>query len=82
MYHNVFILSSIDGHLGCFRALTIVKSAAMNTEVHVSFSAMIFSGYMHSVRLLDHGSLFPSFLRNLILFSIVSECRSVVSDSL
>ena len=30
MYYNFFIHSSVDGHLGCFHALAIVNSAAMN----------------------------------------------------
>ena len=42
VYHSFFIYSSVDGHLGCFHVLAIVNSAAMNIEVHVSFS-MIFS---------------------------------------
>ena len=37
MYHNFFILSSVNRHLGCFHDLAIVNSAAMNTAVHVSF---------------------------------------------
>ena len=40
--------SSVDGHLGYFHVLTIVNGAAMNTEVHVSFWNMVFSGYMSS----------------------------------
>ena len=37
MYHNFFIHSSIDGHLGYFLVLAIVNSAAVNIGVHVSF---------------------------------------------
>ena len=37
MYYIFFIHSSVDGHLGRFRVLAIVNSAAMNIEVHVSF---------------------------------------------
>ena len=37
MYYLFFIHSSVDGYLGCFHVLTVVNSAAVNTEVHVSF---------------------------------------------
>ena len=40
--------SSVDGHLGCFYVLTVVNSAAMNIGVHVSFTIVVCSGYMHS----------------------------------
>ena len=46
MYHIFFIHSSVHGHLGCFRVLAIVNSAAVNIGVHVSFQIMIFSRYM------------------------------------
>ena len=46
MYHNFFIHSSVDGHLGCFHVLAIVNSAAMNSGIQVSFSILVSSGYM------------------------------------
>jgi len=49
MYHNFFIQSSIDGHLGCFHVLAIVNSTVMNIEIHVSSSNIVSSGYMSTV---------------------------------
>ena len=46
MYHIFFILSTVDGHLGCFLTLAIVNSAAKNTRLHVLFQIMISSEYM------------------------------------
>ena len=46
----VFIHSSVEGYLGCFGALAIVNSAALNIGVHVAFSSDICLG----VGLLDH----------------------------
>ena len=66
IYHIFFIHSSVDGHLGCFQDLAIVNSAAMNTEVHVSFRTVFFSGYMprNGISVSYDSSIF-SFLRNL-----------------
>ena len=41
-----FLSSSVDGHLGCFHVLAIVKCTTMNIGVPVSFSIFISSGYM------------------------------------
>ena len=46
MYHSFLIHSSADGHFSCFHVLAIINSAAVNTGVHVSFSALVSSGYM------------------------------------
>ena len=43
LFHNFFIHSSADGHLGWFHVLPILNRAAMNTGVHVSFSIMVSS---------------------------------------
>ena len=46
--------------------LAIVNSAAMNVGVHVSFSVMVFSGYMPSYGIVgSYGGFIPRFLRNL-----------------
>ena len=33
----IFIHSSVDGHLGCFRIVAIINSATVNTGVYISF---------------------------------------------
>ena len=58
----IFLFLSVDGHLGCFHVLVVVNSAAMNIGVHVSFSIMIFSGYMPSSGIAgSYGSFILSF---------------------
>ena len=42
LYPIFLIQLSVDGHLGRFHVLAIVKSAAMNTGLHVSFRISVF----------------------------------------
>ena len=67
MYHNFFIHSSVDGHLGCFHVLGIVNSAAVNNGIHVSPSILVSSGYMPRSGIVgSYDGFIPSFfLRNL-----------------
>ena len=48
MHHVFFSRSSVGGHVGCLHVLAIVKSAAMNIEVRVSFGIRILSRGMQS----------------------------------
>ena len=62
MYHNFFIHSSVDGHLGCFHVLAFVNSAAMNSGIHVSFSILVSSGFMPRSGIAgSYGGFIPSF---------------------
>ena len=66
MFHNCFIHSPVDGHLGCFHVLATVNSAAMNIAVHVSFSILVSSGYMPRSGIAGScGGFICTFLRNL-----------------
>ena len=63
MYHNFFIHSSVNGHLGCFHVLAIVNSAAVNNGIYVS--QFWFLGYMPRSGIAgSYGGFIPSFLRN------------------
>ena len=74
IYHIFFILSSVDGHLGCFHALVVGNSPAVNTGMHVSFQIKFSPDICPGVGLLDHTVIlfFSFFLRNFILFSTVT----------
>ena len=51
--------------IGCFHVLAIVKSAAVNIGVHVSFQSMVFSGYVPRSGIAgSYGSCIFSFWRN------------------
>ena len=66
MYHNFFIHSSVNRHLGCFHVLAIVSSAAVNNGIHVSFSVLVSSGYMPRSGIAEsYGGFIPNFLRHL-----------------
>ena len=68
MYHNFFLHSSVDGHLGCFHVLAIVNSAAVNNGIHVSVSILVSSGYMpRSGMAGSYGGFISSFLHFLAL---------------
>ena len=76
MYHSFFITLSVDGHLDCLHVLVIVNNTAVNTEVHMSFSIMVSSGYMPSSGIVgSYDSSLPSFffffLETHTLISIV-----------
>ena len=60
MYHFFFISSSDNEHLGCFRVLVTINSAAMNAGVHVIFLNICPGGMSGS-----YSSSIYCFLKNL-----------------
>ena len=64
MFHNFFIHSSVNGHLGCFHVLATVNSAAMNNGIHVSLSTLVSIGYMPRSGIDgSYGGFIPVFLK-------------------
>ena len=62
IYHNFFIHSSVDGHLGCFHVLAKVNSAVMNNGIHVSFFILVSLGYMPGSGIArSYGGFIPNF---------------------
>ena len=65
MYHNFFIRSSVDGHLGGFHVPAVVNSAAVNHGIYVSLSILVSLEYMPRSGIAgSYGGFIPSFLRN------------------
>ena len=70
MYHIFFIDFSVSGHLSWLHVFAIISSAAVNTEVHVSFQIMFFSKYMLRSGIAgSYGKFLFNCLRNSVLFS-------------
>ena len=62
IYHNFFIHSSVDGHLGCLHVLAIVSSTVVHIGMHVSFSILVSSGFMpRSGIARSYSGFIPSF---------------------
>ena len=61
MYHDFFIQSSVNGHLGYFHVF-IINNAAMNIGVCVSFWIMVLSRYMPRSGVPTTFLLMPSYL--------------------
>ena len=75
MSHTLIHLS-IDGHLGCFHALTVVNSTAVNIWGHVSFSMKVSSGCTPRSGIAGSygSSIFHLF--NLKMFRIIGDAPS------
>ena len=76
-----FIPLSINEHLSCFHVLAIVSSAVMTFEMHVSLRSMVFR-YIPRIGFAgSYGTSIYSFLRNSILFSIVTAAICIPTNN-
>ena len=79
MYHSFLIHSSADGHLGCFHVLAIINSAVINIGVHVSFSILGSSGYIHGSGTVGSYDSFITGLSRKFHTGLHSDCISLHS---
>ena len=64
IYHNLFIHSSVDGHLGFFYVLVTVNSAANYKGKLAFLSILVSSWYMPRSRIAgSSGGFIPSFFK-------------------
>ena len=82
MCHIFFIYSYVDGHLGCFHILATANSAAMNNGMPVSFSILVYSGYIpRSGTAASYDALILDFKEISIPSSIVAVSTYIPTNS-
>ena len=85
MHHTFLICSPASGHLGCFRVLVVVNTAAVNTGIHVYFSIWFPQGICLGVGLLGHmvvlflvfkGLFIPSYIVAVSIYIPMNSARA------